>query len=154
MAGRAQSNSLEIWILGGLWEFNVVEGNLTNFVVDIDMIKIDGTAAHKHTIERLDNASGMPMAVSMPNASDLMTEQPSTKIALEGNSTMFRGMADITTNENVQWKDVPVHLSLVNGNIIILNMDPSKTEDHFKGLPVFGTVELIVDENGKEIVKK
>lgn len=118
------------------------------------MIKIDGTAAHKHTIEKLDNASGMPMTVSMLNASDLMIEQPSIKIALEGNSTMFMGMADITTNESVQWKDVPVHLSLVNGNIIVLNIDPFKTEDHFKGLPVFGTVELIVDENGKEIVKK
>lgn len=154
LAGRTQSNSSEMWILGGLWEFNVVDGNLTNFVIDIDMTKIDGTASHKHTIEKLNNASGMPMGGSMPVASGLMTEQPSTKIALEGNSTMFRGMADVTTNDNVQWRDVPAHLTIVNGNIAVLNTDPTKTEDHFKGLPVLGLLTLMVDENGKEIVKK
>ena len=33
------------------------------------------------------------------------------------------------------------------------NVDPSKTEDHFKGLPVFGTVESIIDQNGRELLK-
>ena len=155
LAGRPDSNLSQIWILGGNWEFNVAEGNLTNFVVDIEMTQIDGTAAHKHTIERLNNATGMLMGSVEPLEVDLMTEQPSTKIALvNGNSTMFRGTADLTTNENVQWNDVPVHVTLQNGNIITVNIDPTKTEDHFKGLPVFGTVQSIVDISGREVVKK
>lgn len=156
LAGRT-SNSSEstIWVLGGDWEFNVANGNLTNFVADIDMIQVDGKAAHKHTIEKINNATGMPFGSVKATQVDLMTEQPSTKISLvNGNSTMFRGTADLTTNENVKWKDVPVHVAILNGNILNLNLDPGKTEDHFKGLPVFGTVQSIIDENGKEIVKK
>nr|MBA3978649.1 hypothetical protein [Nitrosopumilus sp.] len=42
---------------------------------------------------------------------------------------------------------------LVNGNIITINIVPSKTEDHFKGFPVFGTVQSIIDENGRELTK-
>ena len=156
LAGRID-NSTEnvIWVLGGDWEFNVADGNLTNFVVDIVMTKVDGTAAHKHTIEKLNNASGMPMGSLQPQQLTLMTGEPSSKIALaNGNATMFRGTADLTTNENVGWQSIPVHITLFNGNVLNLGIDPAKTEDHFYGLPVFGTVQSIMDESGKEIVKK
>lgn len=156
LAGRANNDSENaIWVLGGDWEFNVAGGNLTNFVVDIQMTQVDGTAAHKHTIERLDNATGMPMVSIEPLELDFMTGEPASKIALvNGNSTMFRGTANLTTNESVEWTDVPIHATLQNGNILNINIDPSKTEDHFKGLPVFGTVLSITDENGRELVKK
>lgn len=89
-----------IWVLGGDWEFNVADGNLTNFVVDIEMTQVDGTAAHKHTIEKLNSTTGMPMGTVEPLEIDFMTGEPSSKIALvNGNSTVFRGTADITTNE-------------------------------------------------------
>ncbi|MGD9535334.1 MAG: hypothetical protein AB7V56_16385 [Candidatus Nitrosocosmicus sp.] len=121
----------------------------------IQITQVDGTAAHKHTIEKINNATGMPMGEVQPLEVDIMTNQPSTKIDLEnGNSIMFRGTADLTTNGQVMWKDVPVHIAILNGNILNLNLDPGKTEDLFKGLPVFGTVQSIIDENGKEIVKK
>lgn len=154
LAGRENSTENVIWVLGGNWEFNIADGNLTNFVVDIDMTQVDGTAAHKHTIESLVNATGMPMGLNMVNASDLMAQHPITKITLENNSTMFNGIADITTNENIQWNDVLTHVTLLNGNVFNLNVDPLKTDDHFYGLPVFGTVQSIVDENGKELVKR
>jgi hypothetical protein len=34
---------------------------------------------------------------------------------------------------------------MMNGNIINLDLDPTKTEDHFYGLPVFGTIQPMVD---------
>lgn len=142
-----------MWILGGDREFNVADGNLTNFVVDIVMTQVDGTAAHEHTIEKLNNASGMSISPQQPQQVDLMTDEPTSKIALvNGNTTMFRGTADLTTNKNIEWQGVPVHVTLFNGNIINLSMDAPKTADHFKGLPVFGTVQSIVDENGKELL--
>ena len=156
LAGRT-SNSSEnaIWVLGGDWEFNVANGNLTNFVADIDMSQVDGTAAHKHSMEKINNATGMPLGAIQPLKVDIMSGQPSTKITLEnGNSTMFRGTADLTTNGQVKWKDVPIHVVILNGNILNLNIDPGKTEDHFKGLPIFGTVQSIIDNNGKELLKK
>lgn len=155
LAGRTNNSSENvIWVLGGDWEFNVADGNLTNFVVDIKMTNVDGTAAHKHSIEKLNNATGMPMGSQQPEQLELMTGQPGSKIALvNGNATMFRGTADLTTNENVEWTNVPVHVTLFNGNVINISIDPAKTEDHFKGLPIFGTVQSITDENGKELVK-
>lgn len=143
LAGRPSANSSEMWVLGGDWEFGVAKGNLTNLAVDITMSKIDGTGTHHHTIESLGNVSG---AVS-PSRSE--------RIALtNGNYTDFKGIADITTNGEIKWKGVPITVHLANGNIINFNIDPSKTEDHFKGLPVFGTVESIIDQNGRELLKK
>ena len=143
LAGRPSANSSEMWVLGGDWEFGVAKGNLTNLAVDITMSKIDGTGTHHHTIESLRNVSG---AVS-PSRSEL--------IALtNGNYTDFKGIADITTNGEIKWKGVPITVHLANGNIINFNIDPSKTEDHFKGLPVFGTVESIIDQDGRELLKK
>jgi hypothetical protein len=143
LAGRPSSNSSEIWVLGGDWEFGVAKGNLTNLAVDITMSQIDGKEAHHHTIESLKNVTG---AMS-PNRGE--------RIALtNGNYTDFKGIADITTNGEIKWKDVPITVHLANGNIINFNIDPSKTDDHFKGLPVFGTVESIIDQNGRELLKR
>jgi hypothetical protein len=143
LAGRPSSNSSEIWVLGGDWEFGVAKGNLTHLAVDITMSKIDGTGTHHHTIESLRDVTG---AVS-PSRSE--------RIALtNGNYTDFKGIADITTNGEIKWKDVPITVHVANGNIISFNIDPSKTEDHFKGLPVFGTVESVIDQNGRELLKQ
>jgi hypothetical protein len=143
LAGRPSSNSSEIWVLGGDWEFGVANGNLTNLAVDITMSQIDGTEAHHHTIESLRNVTG----AASPDRSQ--------QIALtNGNYTDFKGIGDITTNGEIKWKDVPTTVHLANGNIINFNIDPSKTEDHFKGLPVFGTVESIIDQNGRELLKR
>ncbi|MEJ7642688.1 MAG: hypothetical protein WKF36_10940 [Candidatus Nitrosocosmicus sp.] len=153
IAGRANSNISDIWVVGGDWGFNVVNGNLTNLVTDITMTKIDGTAPHSHSIEKLNNVSGMRIAEGMDNASNMMMSHENEKVALEGNNTMFIGNADITTNGNIEWEDVPIHMAMANGNIITINMNPSKTEDHFLGFPVFGTVQSIIDENGRELTK-
>ena len=41
-----------------------------------------------------------------------MTNEPSSKIVLiNGNTTMFRGTANLTTNENVDWQSVPIHIT-------------------------------------------
>src|SRR5687768_18196806 len=52
-----------------------------------------------------------PMGSLQPQQLTLMTGEPSSKIALaNGNATMFRGTADLTTNENVGWQSIPVHI--------------------------------------------
>ena len=143
LAGRTTSNASEMWVLGGDWEFGVNKGNLSNLVVDIAMSEINGKGAHHHTIESLRNATG----AVLPGHSE--------QIALiNSNHTDFKGIADITTNGKIKWKDVPVVVHLMNGRIVNFNIEGTKTDDHFKGLPVFGTVESIIDQNGKELVKQ
>jgi hypothetical protein len=143
LAGRPSSNTSEIWVLGGDWEFGVNKGNLSNLAVDISMSKIDGKEAHHHTIESLRNATG----AILPGHSQ--------QIALiEGNHTDFKGIADITTNGEIKWKDVPIVVHLMNGNVVNFNIEPTRTDDHFKGLPVFGNVESIIDQSGRELLKQ
>lgn len=132
-----------MWVLGGDWEFGVNKGNLSNLSVDISMSKIDGKEAHHHTIESLRNATGAILPVH------------SEHIALiSANHTDFKGIADITTNGKIKWKNVPIVVHLLNGNVVNFNIEPTSTDDHFKGLPVFGTVESIIDQNGKELLKQ
>lgn len=143
LAGRPSSNASEMWVLGGDWEFGVNKGNLSNLVVDIAMSGIDGKKAHHHTIETLKNATGAVLP------------DHSKQIALtSSNHTDFRGISDITTDGKIKWKDVPVVVHLMNGRIVNFNIEGTKTDDHFKGLPVFGTVESIIDQNGKELLKQ
>jgi hypothetical protein len=49
------------------------------------------------------------------------------------------------------WMDVPISGNLNNGNLLIINVDPAKTEHHFKGLPIYGTVTSLTDQSGKEL---
>ena len=140
IAGKTNSSDATVWVLGGNWILNVMDGNLTNFNTDIKMTKIDGTGAHYHSIENIRDASGN------------YTIGSDKKIVLEGNSTGVSGIADITTNGNVKWKDVPLTFTILNGNILNLVIDPVKTDNHFKGLPIYGTVNSIVNETGKELL--
>ena len=50
-----------------------------------------------------------------------------------------------------KWKDVPIVGNLNNGNTLFLNVDPVKTDHHFKGLPIYGTVASLIDQSGKEL---
>jgi hypothetical protein len=143
LAGRPSGNASEIWVLSGNWQFGVSKGNLTNISVNILMTKIDGKGAHHHAIENLRNATG----AVLPGRSQQIT-------LTRGNYTDFKGIADITTNGKLKWKDVPIVINMLNGNIINIHINPKKTDDHFKGLPVFGTVKSIIDKNGNELLKR
>ena len=60
---------------GGDWECDLADDNLPGLCRPYDDDKVDGTAAHKHTIERLNNASGMPMGSTTRTRVDLMTNK-------------------------------------------------------------------------------
>lgn len=55
------SSENAIWVFSGDWEFSEGTGNLTNLVADRDMTPVEGTAAHKHAIEKINNGTGMSM---------------------------------------------------------------------------------------------
>jgi hypothetical protein len=128
------SHSADLFVLGGNWSLGVERGNLSDFNADIVMTKFDGTQRHPHVFENIRNTTG--------NISPVDSED----IALVGNNfTAFTGVVDIG-----DWKDVPISGNLNNGNLLIINVDPVKTEHHFKGLPIYGTVTSLTDQSGKE----
>lgn len=137
---KTNSSDSDMWVLSGKWGFNVVNGNLTNFNADIKMTMIDGEGTHHHTIEQIKNASGN------------YTIGSDKKIVLDGNSTKISGFADVTTDGKIKWKDVPITVSVLNGSILNLVLDPQKTDYHFKGLPIYGTTDSIISGTGKELL--
>ncbi len=129
------SHSADLFVLGGNWSLGVERGNLSDFNADIVMTKFDGTQRHPHVFENIRNTSGNISPVNSEN------------IALVGNNfTAFTGVVDIG-----DWMDVSISGNLNNGNLLIINVDPDRTEHHFKGLPIYGTVTSLTDQSGKEL---
>lgn len=129
------SHSADLFVLGGNWSLGAEAGNMSDFNVDIVMTKFDGTQRHPHVFKNIRNTTGNISPVNSEN------------IALVGNNfTAFTGVVDIG-----EWKDVPISGNLNNGNLLIINVDPVKTEHHFKGLPIYGTVTSLTDQSGKEL---
>jgi hypothetical protein len=130
----------DLWLLGGNWSFSVDNGNLSDFSTDIVMTKHDGSGRHMHSIDGLTNVTG---------AIPPLTE--STISLTNENYTLFMGNANITAGSEVKYQDVPLVVYLNNGNALNINVDPVKTDHHFKGLPIFGTVSSITDERGNQL---
>jgi hypothetical protein len=129
------SHSADLFVLGGNWSLGVERGNLSDFNADIVMTKFDGTQRHPHVFENIRNTNGNISPVNSEN------------IALVGNNfTAFTGVVDIG-----DWMDVSISGNLNNGNLLIINVDPARTEHHFKGLPIYGTVTSLTDQSGKEL---
>ena len=129
------SHSADLFVLGGNWSFGVKSGNLSDFGADIVMTKFDGTQRHSHVIENMTNATGAVPPITSDNI-----------ILVSNNYTAFTGFVDIG-----EWKSVSITGNLNNGNLLLLNVDPVKTEHHFKGLPIYGTVASLTDHAGREL---
>jgi hypothetical protein len=130
-----RNHSADLFVLGGNWSLEVEGGNLADFNTDIIMTKFDGTQRHPHVFENMRNATGNIAPVNNEN------------ISLVGNNfTAFAG-----GGRYGDWKDVSISGNLNNGNLLILNVDPVKTEHHFKGLPIYGTITSLTDQNGKKL---
>jgi hypothetical protein len=105
------------------------------------MTKFDGSGRHTHYIGNFQNATGEVLPIT------------NKTITLTNGSTFtnFMGTSDISTNSEIKWKDVPITVHLLNGNVINIMVNPIKTHYHFKALPIYGTITSIADESGKEL---
>lgn len=104
------------------------------------MTRQDGSGRHIHSIDTLTDATGAILPLTESNI-----------VLRSENYTSFMGNANITTGEEVRYQDVPLVIYLNNGNALNLNVDPVRTEHHFKRLPVLGTVFSITDESDNQL---
>ena len=112
------------WIESGFWVLRLREGPvesdlpLANLVARISMVKVDGTAAHNHTIHNL----------TLTNAS------------IEGNATIvFNGTATITMRDGPV-SSVPIAVKIFNGAAGAMWIGPDRIDSHFGTNPVYGTL--------------
>jgi hypothetical protein len=132
-------NGKPAWIVSGHWKTNLldnlsladgVEGanvtelsaNGTSFDVQIEMVGLDGTAEHTHTITNF-----VLLNTSQPNN---MTE------VLSGTTTasMMEGPV----------RDIPTTIKVMGDKVISIQLDPSKIDEHFGNTPIYG---LVMDDH-------
>jgi hypothetical protein len=103
---------------------NVTElsANGTSFDVQIEMVGLDGTAEHTHSITNF-----VLLNTSQPNN---MTE------VLSGTTTasMMEGPV----------RDIPTTIKVMGDKVISIQLDPSKIDEHFGNTPIYG---LVMDDH-------
>jgi hypothetical protein len=141
------------YIIAGRWEMDVTNGNVEYFIVDFIMGLKDGTDMHVHSIENLKDIVTIPSSNTETGASS--TAAPTSgKIMLSTSnnySLSLYGSANILTNGNIQWKDVPLTINIFNGNVISIFPYPSYTNNHFRGSSIYGVVTLMTDAHYNQI---
>jgi hypothetical protein len=104
------------WILAGEWELKNIGSNSPTFNATFNMVMLDGTAPHKHTITEFKT-----------------TGSPTTS----GMATTYNGTATVTLKKGPV-SDVPISIKLMGPRAMSLWIDPTKTEGHFGNTPIYG----------------
>ena len=136
-ANNQINDGIVTWIQGGFWELKINKitndsthfnnrnslikenNNGVNFIANFTMIKPDGSLSHNHNIENY----------------------ISDKVIVTNNDIVVMGIADIHSNNNNEYKNVPLTIHLMGKKVLGLTIDVSKTEGHFSSPnEMFGTL--------------
>jgi hypothetical protein len=124
------------WVVTGRWKGNLLSENTSNagmgnttspfarspFDTQIEMVRLNGTAGHTHTITNFVLAN-----ISQP---DNMTK------VFNGTSTASMREGPVT--------DIPTSIKIMGDKVISIWLDPSKIDNHYGNTPIYG---IIIDEN-------
>lgn len=116
-------NGEPLWIISGTFKSNLSSNqtqpgaNFTVFNANLEMIKPDGTAKHTHTL----------------------TNFVLTDIANQNNATVYNGTGTISMPDT-PFTDVPISIKVLNNkNLGMINVDPTKVDNHFGYTkPIYG----------------
>jgi hypothetical protein len=129
------------WIVSGHWKSNLLnvanqsqaatsQGNVSQqqmaapvFNTSVRMITVNGTGEHTHTITNF----------ALGNVSKLNN----MTTVFEGTSTASLRDGPVT--------DIPTTITIINGKVISIWLDPAKINNHYGDTPVYGTVTNEID---------
>ena len=134
----ATNVSSQIYLLDGRWRLDVSGGNVTYFKSNITMITIIGTEIHDHLIVFKPYTSEMGLLTN-----NTLSAHNISITTAANNNLIFSGAADITSNGVMQWRDVPIFVSILNDKVISIALDSNRIDDHFFGAPIYGIVGSI-----------
>jgi hypothetical protein len=126
------------WIVAGHWTSTLLSDNSANasqamgnttapfagspFDTQIQMVRLDGTAEHTHTITNF-------VLANMSQAGNM------TKV-FNGTSTASMREGPVT--------DIPTSIKIMGDKVISIWLDPSRIENHYGNTPIYG---LVVDDD-------
>ena len=128
------------WILSGDWILvsNPTDSsdNNNNTTFDVEFIKVttNGTMLHSHRITNF-----MPLT----NASDI-----SAAFNSNTNTTTIIGKADVYFNDELAWPQADTTLSIMNGTVLMIDINSEDIDRHFHDQPIYGTVNMLSKDDG------
>jgi hypothetical protein len=124
------------YVLSGKWRFDEVNGTVTYFKANITMVATNGEDIHNHLVAFKAARTG----VSLLDNTNETTVKHTASLSLRDNNIKFYGLADVITNGVIQWRDVPISVSIFNSKVISIKLDSRKIDNHFLDLPIYGMV--------------
>jgi hypothetical protein len=136
VAKDINTNLSSKYLLGGKWRVDVLNNNVTYFKSNFTMIEYDGSDIHFHTI------------VYKPISNQPIDQGPQDRLGIlfnnkSNNTPVFNCNVDIYTNGVLEWKDVPITVSLINEKVIVMDIKDKKTIEHFLKNPIYGLINSI-----------
>jgi hypothetical protein len=100
------------------------------------MIEADGSDIHFHTI------------VYKPISNQPIDQGPQDRLGIllknkSNNTQVFNCNVDIYTNGVLEWKYVPITVSLINEKVIVMDIKDKNTLEHFLKNPIYGLINSI-----------
>src|ERR687896_34316 len=141
-ASRAMRYSMArdvAWLLSGDWVLasnsnNDNSSNSTTFDAEFIKVSTNGTMLHTHRITNF---------VPLTNASDIAAFFNSNT-----NARSMIGKADVYFNDELAWSQVDTNLSIMNGTVLMIDIDSEDIDDHFHDQPIYGTVNMLSKDDG------
>ena len=113
-----------------------VAGNTTDFNADGNMTTFEEEAIAAGEV--MDNTTGsLTTTTASENTTSTDTESP---IVATSDGT-FEFKADIYSDGELKWEDVSITLTVLNDQVIMIEVDPAATDNHFGGQPIFGMAD-------------
>jgi hypothetical protein len=129
------------WLLSGDWvlasnsnDSSSSSSNSTTFDVEFIKVTTNGTMLHTHRITNF---------VPLTNASDIAATFNSNT-----NATIIMGKADVYFNDELAWPQADTTLSIMNGTVLMIDIDSEDIDDHFHDQPIYGTVNMLSKDDG------
>jgi hypothetical protein len=132
--------SPRMYLAAGTWNIDVVDGKVKNLLANFTEVTTTGINPHTHTITNYKPA----------NSNNNNSKQV---VLTDNNDLKIYGYVDVLRNGQPvkNWINIPVKIFMSNGNIVSIDVDPIKTNYHFGGMPVFGIVTSLTDQNNNSI---
>jgi hypothetical protein len=81
--------------------------------------------------------------VPLTNANDIAAAFNSNT-----NATTIIGKADVYFNDELAWPQADTTLSIMNGTVLMIDIDSEDIDDHFHDQPIYGTVNMLSKDDG------
>src|SRR5919112_2765866 len=129
------------WLLSGDWVLasnsngsSSSSSNSTTFDVEFIKVTTNGTMLHTHRITNF---------VPLTNASDIAATFNSNT-----NATTIIGKADVYFNDELAWSQADTTLSIMNGTVLMIDINSEDIDRHFHDQPIYGTVNMLSKDDG------